>query len=177
MLYAKDGIQLINESTYVPVRALSKALGATVTWDSTSKRVSLYKGNGTILPGDAYYNEDALYWLSRIIHAESSGEPIQGKIAVGNVILNRVKSPDFPDSIYDVIFDHKWGIQFEPIQNGTIYEDPGEESILAAKLCLDGASVVGNSLYFLNPVKADSLWIMNNLTYVETIGNHCFYAE
>lgn len=177
MLFAKDGIQLIRGSTYVPVRVLAKALGASVTWDSATNCVSLHKGSGTILSGDAYYNAEDLYWLARIIHAESRSEPISGKIAVGNVVLNRVKSPDFPNSIYDVIFDRKFGVQFEPIQNGTIYEAPDEESLLAAMLCLDGASVVGNSLYFLNPAKADNLWAMSNRTYVETIGNHYFYAD
>lgn len=177
MLFAKDGIQLINGSTYVPVRVLAKALGATVTWDSATNSVSLHKGSGTILSGDAYYNTEDLYWLARIIHAESRSEPINGKIAVGNVVLNRVKSPDFPNSIYDVIFDREWGVQFEPTQNGTIYEEPDQESVLAAMLCLDGASVVGNSLYFLNPAKADNLWTMSNRTYVETIGNHYFYTD
>ena len=115
-------------------------------------------------------------WLSRIIEAESRDEPLTGKIAVGNVILNRVASSEFPGSIYGVIFDCNWGIQFEPVANGTIYNTPSEESILAAKLCLDGASVVGNSLYFLNPVKASNFWATQSCIYISTIGNHQFYA-
>ena len=177
MLYAADGIQIINGSTYVPVRALSKALGATVTWDSKTKSASLHTGSGAIPSGDIYYNENDLYWLARIISAESKGEPLLGQIAVGNVVLNRVKSPDFPDSIYDVIFDRKWGVQFEPTQNGTIYETPSEESILAAKLCLDGASVVGDCLYFLNPEEAGNPWAMKNRSFVATIGDHYFYTD
>ncbi|NCC69823.1 MAG: cell wall hydrolase, partial [Clostridia bacterium] len=90
--------------------------------------------------------------------------------------LNRVASPDFPDCIYDVIFDDRWGGQFEPVKNGTINDMPTEESILAAKLCLDGASVVGNSLFFLNPAKAANFWTTQNRDYVATIGSHQFYA-
>ena len=99
-----------------------------------------------------------------------------GKIAVGDVILNRVASPNYPDSIYDVIFDTKWGVQFEPTKNGSIYQTPSSDSVIAAKLCLDGASVVGNCQYFFNPATASSSWIAQNSTYYCTIGNHAFYA-
>lgn len=76
------------------------------------------------------YNADDLYWLARIISAESRGESLDGKIAVGNVVLNRVASSDFPDTIYGVIFDDRWGGQFEPVRNGTIYQTPTEDSVL-----------------------------------------------
>ena len=175
-LFAKDSVRLINGTTMVPVRLLAKAMGASVAWDAVSERVTLTGGSGTITSGNEYYNSDDLYWLSRIINAESSGEPLFGKIAVGNVILNRVASPDFPDSVYNVIFDEVGGIQFTPVANGTIFNTPSAESILAAKLCLDGASVVGNSLFFLNPTIATSSWITKNRAYISTIGNHKFYA-
>ena len=57
------------------------------------------------------YSENDLYWLSRIIEAEASGESFSGKIAVGNCVLNRVKSSEFPNTIYDVIFDKNHGVQ------------------------------------------------------------------
>jgi N-acetylmuramoyl-L-alanine amidase len=155
---------------------LAEALGATVGWDGVRSVVSLKAGSGTILSGDMYYDGDAVYWLSRIINAESQSEPLLGKIAVGNVILNRVASPEFPNSIYNVIYDTNWGVQFEPTINGTINNTPSNESILAAKLCLDGASVVGGSLYFLNPEISSNYWIMENRSLVTTIGEHKFYA-
>ena len=123
-----------------------------------------------------YYNSDSVYWLARIINAESESEPLAGKIAVGNVILNRVDSTEFPDSIYDVIFDERWGGQFEPAQNGTIYNEPTDESLLAAKLCMDGASTAGDSLFFLNPSSSTNFWMMESCVFVTTIGNHQFYA-
>ncbi len=176
ILYIKDGVRAENGSTLVPVRALAKALGASVTWEGASDTVYVNSGSGTITPGDQFYDSAAVYWLSRIIHAESTAEPLAGKLAVGNVVLNRVASPDFPDCIYDVIFDDRWGGQFEPVQNGTIYDMPDEESVLAAKMCLDGASVAGDSLFFLNPEKSSNFWTMNNRDYVATIGSHQFYA-
>lgn len=175
-LYAPDGVKLANGSTLVPVRVLAKAFGASVSWDDASQQAIVQSGGGAIESGGSYYDETSLYWLSRIIHAESSGESLKGKIGVGNVILNRVASSAYPNSIYDVIFDTKYGTQFQPISNGTIYNTPSEESVLAAKLCLDGASVVGNSLYFFNPTIASSSWISQNCTYITTIGNHQFYS-
>lgn len=176
MLYIKDGVRLINGSIMVPIRVLAKALGAEVNWDGDTKTVYIYSGSGAILPGEKYYDSDELYWLSRIISAESSGESLEGKIAVGNVVLNRVKHPDFPNSIYNVIFDLKWGVQFQPVANGTIYNEPTRESILAAKLCLDGASTAGESLYFLNPYKSTNFWATKNCSFYAAIGNHAFYA-
>jgi len=176
MLFVRDGVLLRNGTTYVPVRVLAKATGASVRWDSAACAASVSPGSGTITPGSAYYNADSLYWLSRIISAESGGEPLFGKIAVGDVILNRVASPDFPDTIYDVIFDKAGGTQFTPVANGTVYNVPNSDSVLAAKLCLDGASVAGASLFFLNPATASSSWIISSRSYVGTIGNHAFYA-
>lgn len=175
-LFARDGIRLVNGTTLVPVRVLAKAMDADVSWDAYAQKAILRSGSNTIASGNTFYNSDSLYWLSRIINAESGGEPLLGKIAVGNVILNRVASPSYPNTIYDVIFDDKYGVQFTPVANGTVYNTPSEESVLAAKLCLDGASVVGNSLYFLNPALSTSFWIVKNCSYVATIGNHQFYA-
>lgn len=176
MLHAPEGVRLISGTTLVPIRTLAKAFDASVAWDGAAKIASISPGSGSIASGESYYDSNSVYWLSRIIHAESSGEPLKGKIAVGNVILNRVDSTQYPNSIYEVIFDTRWGTQFQPVSNGTIYNTPSEESVLAAKLCLDGASVVGNSLYFLNPAIATSSWIIQNCSYVATIGNHQFYV-
>ncbi len=175
MLYADDGIKLVNGSVLVPVRVLAKAFGAEVYWDANSKSVTVTRGSGTITSGDKYYDSDSVYWLSRIINAESAGEPLKGKIAVGNVILNRVASKEYPNTIYGVIFDRKWGVQFQPVANGTIYNTPTAESVLAAKLCLDGASVAGESLFFLNPAISTNFWIMETRKFYTKIGNHHFY--
>lgn len=171
-LYVPDGVLLEDGVTAVPVRALAAALGAEVDW-SREAGVTLTPGEGR--PDPAPYTEDELYWMSRIISAESRGEPLLGKLAVGTVVLNRVASGEFPDTIYGVIFDRKWGIQFEPVANGTVYDEPTQESVLAAKLVLDGARAAGDSLYFLAPELTNNHWMMEHQTYVTTIGCHWFY--
>lgn len=171
-LYIRDKVLLENGSVLVPIRVLAEALGGSVDW-SRERGVVLTVGNGR--PGAAPYTADELYWMSRIISAESQGEPLLGKLAVGSVILNRVASSEFPNTIYDVIFDRKWGVQFTPVANGTIYNAPTQESVLAAKLCLEGISVVEDSLYFLAPELATNFWIMANRDYVTAIGCHWFY--
>ncbi len=129
---------------------------------------------GTSTSRDSYSTD--LYWLSRIIHAEAEGEPYSGKVAVGSVILNRVASRDFPNTVKSVIFEYYQNIpQFSPVAEGTIYNNPSEESIKAAKEALSGQKPVGNSTYFFNPKKAEGKWIVKNKTYVAQIGEHVFY--
>ncbi|MBR5537038.1 MAG: cell wall hydrolase [Clostridia bacterium] len=157
---------------YVPLRGLAGVLHCDITYDGAARRVTLST------PEETASNNDAVYWLARIIEAESGAEPYRGKLAVGNVILNRVKSADFPNSIYGVIFDRKNGVQFTPVANGTIYNTPSEESVRAAKDCLSGTSVVGNCLYFFNPKTATKAgWIIQNCRYFASIGNHDFYLS
>lgn len=149
-----------------------------ISSDSSNSSTSSSNSNNSLNSNSSSYtayDEDAVYWLSRIIEAEASGEPYKGKVAVGEVILNRVKSDDFPNTIWKVIFDDNFGIQFEPVANGTIYNTPSRESVKAAKEALSGSNYSGNSLYFLNPQTAQSNWITKNRQYCMTIANHDFY--
>lgn len=174
----REGVKLINGRTFVPLRFISETLGAQVNWTQSTYTVNVYKSGVSVPSSSTYYRsytDDDILWLARIIHAESSGEPMQGKIAVGNVIMNRTKSDEFPSTVWGVIFDRKYGTQFEPVANGTIYNTPSNESIMAAKLALEGTRVVGNSLYFMNPAIAQSSWIAKNRPYLDRIGNHVFY--
>ncbi|MFW5648965.1 MAG: LysM peptidoglycan-binding domain-containing protein [Candidatus Alkaliphilus sp. MAG34] len=128
----------------------------------------------TVSRGSA--RSDDLYWLSRIIHSEAGGEPYSGKVAVGNVIINRVNSPLFPNTVKDVVFDRQNGhVQFSPVLDGSIYNTPGAESVRAAGESLAGSRPVGNALYFLNPRDSTNFWIVNNRKYMTTIGLHDFY--
>ncbi|MBQ8689848.1 MAG: cell wall hydrolase [Clostridia bacterium] len=159
---------------YVPARTLARAFSLTLTQDGSAARLT-----GNIAPvksGASFYDADAVYWLSRIISAESRGEPLIGQIAVGNVVLNRVRSSAFPNTIWGVIFDRKYGVQFSPVANGTIYQAPTASAVLAAKICLDGFSVSPDALYFLRPSASESSWIVKNREYLFTIRNHYFFA-
>ena len=133
----------------------------------------IYAENTTNTTGE--YSENDILWLSRIIEAEASGESYHGKIAVGNCVINRTKSSEFPNTIYDVIFDKKHGVQYQPIANGAIYNTPSEESVLAAKEALSGYSVVGDALYFCSVKVAPHSWASKNRVYLTTIGNHVFF--
>jgi N-acetylmuramoyl-L-alanine amidase len=155
------------------VRTLCAALGANVAWDPIGEQVVITAGSGPITSGDVAYPSDVLYWLSHIINAESGNQPLAGKIAVGNVVLNRVASSSFPNTVYEVIFQRS---QFTPVSNGSIYLTPNAESVIAAKLCLDGANTVGNAIYFLNPKSSPNSWASRTRPYVATIGAHAFYA-
>ena len=100
-----------------------------------------------------------------------------GKIAVGNVVLNRVENAEYPSSVYGVIFDDKGGVQFTPVANGTIENEPSEESVMAAKICLENYKLSHhNILFFLNPQISTSTWIPDNRDFIMTIGRHDFYA-
>jgi len=172
-LYVPEGVLTVDGRSALPLRLLERALGGAVAWDEDSRVASL-ELRGAQAAGADYPRED-LYWLARIISAESRGEPLEGQIAVGNVVLNRVDSDNYPDTIKEVIFDRNHGVQFEPVENGTVYDDPTPTSVLAAKLALEGADVVGDSLYFFAPALSAGSWIVNNCTYYTTIGCHRFY--
>lgn len=167
---------LINGKMYIPLRSAVKALNGSVVWDARSNTATAKTGSGGIKSGSSYYDQTDLYWLSRIINAESKGESLYGKIAVGNVVLNRKNSPDYPNTVKDVIFDTKHGIQFTPVANGSIYDEPSAESVIAAKICLEGYTVNSKILYFMNDALSTSSWISQNCKYVFSIGNHDFYA-
>ena len=156
----------------VPVRTLVQVYGLDLSWDAQTNTVFVSGDSKPLESGERYYDETTLYWLSRVISAESQGEPLTGQIAVGNVTLNRLNSDVFPDDLYDVIFQPG---QFEPVENGTIYNDPYHLSVTAAKLCLEGARVVGDCMYFFAPDLSPGTWIVNNRTYYTTIGCHRFY--
>ena len=158
---------------YIPAETVAKAVGMNLKASSLS--VAFSGDVKPLISAAKYYRSDEVLWLARIIHAESRGEPLLGQIAVGNVVLNRVKSSDFPNTIYGVIFDRKYGVQFSPILNGTIYNEPSYNSILAAKICLEGFDISEGALYFLYPPLSTSSWIPRNREYGFTIGNHDFY--
>jgi len=165
-------VYIKSDVTYVPLRIFAGALGHDVRWDRSLVGAAV-DTNPPLAPYP--YTEDDLYWLSRVIYAESGAESLEGQIAVGNVVLNRVRSKEYPDTIYDVIFDTKDAVQFEPTMNGSIYKEPSSASVTAAKLALRGSRPVGDCMYFYAPALSQGKWINANCTYVRTIGCHRFY--
>ena len=158
---------------YIPATVFAKAVGMGI--DAGGSSVSLKGSYSPLLSADKFYRSDEVFWLARIIHAESRGEALIGQIAVGNVVLNRVKSAYYPNTIYGVVFDRKYGVQFSPILDGSIYNTPGYSATLAAKIALEGYDVSGGAFFFLNVKLATSSWIPRTREYAFTIGNHDFY--
>lgn len=172
-LYQPNGLTLLDGEVMFPVRTLCAWLGADVAWDAVNYCAVITANGAPIVSGESYYNADDLYWLSHIINAESGNQSLEGKIAVGNVVLNRVASSQFPNTVKEVIYQKN---QFCPVRNGSIYLEPNAESVIAAKLCLDGANTAGNALFFLNPKTAKNAWATRNRPYLTTIGAHAFYG-
>lgn len=110
--------------------------------------------------------------LARIVYAEAKGEPYLGQVAVAAVILNRVDSSDFPNTLAGVIYQPG---AFEPVMNGTINQDVPQDSTArkAAKEALNGYDPTGGCLYFYNPSTAKSKWIWSR-PIVKQIGKHNF---
>ena len=165
-----------NNVLYVPMNSAVKAVGGKIEKVRGKYHYLTTNEGAAIRMGDAYYDEDAVLWLSRIIHAESGNQPLDGKIAVGTVVLNRVDSPKYPDTIYGVIFDKKYGVQFTPTENGSIWCTPNTESVIAAKIVLEGYRTDPDILFFMNEETAVSTWISDNCEYAFTIADHSFWS-
>ncbi len=174
-LHLPQGVTAPQGQVALPTRLLADALEGTAHWDEEGREASLVTGQPN--PEEASYNQQDLQWLSAIISAESRGETLTGQIAVGNVVLNRLHHWRYPDTIQGVIFDDNYGVQFEPVANGSVYLSPTDLSIIAAKLSLEGADVVGDCLYFFAPALSPGSWIRQNTQYVTTIGCHQFYRD
>lgn len=140
--------------------ATKKALGITVStvsrnYSSSSKGVS---------------RDDDIRLLAMAINGEARGEPYTGQVAVGAVILNRVRNPSFPNSIAGVIYQP---LAFEAVDTGEIYKPISNSSYKAAKDAMNGWDPTGGAVYFFNPAKATSKWIWR-LNPTLKIGRHVF---
>lgn len=149
----------------VPVNALMNANHAT---NST-----LHAGQNLVIPNSSISEADKDL-IARLVHAEAQGEPYAGKVAVATVILNRVKSPDFPSTVRGVIYQIDSGhYAFTPVQNGAINQAADADSMKAVNEALALQGQGNGSLYFYNPKTAKSSWILSRPVTV-TIGNHRF---
>lgn len=111
-----------------------------------------------------------LYLLAKCIHAEARGEPYVGQVAIGAVILNRVKSSKFPNTVYGVIYQ-PWA--FTAVNDGQINLEPNQTAYNAARDALNGWDPTYGAIYYYNPATATSSWIWSRKIVV-TIGKHNF---
>lgn len=117
---------------------------------------------------------EELLLLQKIVMAEAEGEPYEGKVAVANVVLNRLRSANFPDTITDVIYQKH---QFSPVANGRLKRvKPNKETIKSVNAALHGQKEVKDDTYFFLSLKlAQDLTVHHSRTFVKKIGNHSFY--
>ena len=108
--------------------------------------------------------------LARLIHGEARGEPYVGMVAVGAVVLNRVKSSRFPNTMAGVIYQSG---AFDAVSDGQINLTPSEQSRRAARDAMNGWDPTGGCLYYYNPATATSAWIWSREVRL-TIGDHSF---
>lgn len=126
--------------------------------------------SGNTSSGSSNYTSSDVQLLARLIYAEARGESYQGQVAVGAVVLNRVKSSSFPNTISGVIYQP---YAFTCVNDGQINLSPNQTAINAAKDAMNGWDPTYGCLYYYNPKVATSSWIYSRKTVV-TIGNHVF---
>lgn len=111
-----------------------------------------------------------VYLLAQCIYSESRGEPYKGQVAVGAVVLNRVKSSSFPNSISGVIYQKG---AFSAVDDGQINLAPNDSALKAARDAMNGWDPTGGCLYYYNPAKTTNRWIRSRPIVVR-IGSHVF---
>ena len=115
-------------------------------------------------------NEANVNLLARIISAEARGEPYEGQVAVGAVVLNRVEHPSFPDTLSGVIYQPG---AFTAITDGQFNEPIADSAYRAARDALNGLDPSGGAIYYYNPDKTSNKWIRTR-PVIKRIGAHLF---
>ena len=152
-----DGV--VGKSTY-------KALGMTRSYEILSSA----SGNSSNSSGLNGFSSSEVYLLARTIYAEGRGEPYTGQVAIGAVVMNRIRSADFPNTIAGVVYQKH---AFTAVSDGQINLTPNDTAMKAARDAINGWDPTGGALYYYNPSVATSSWIFNRQT-VTVIGKHVF---
>lgn len=172
--YMADVCRCSGGVTMIPLRDAAKALGGEVVWEQESKTAYII-GVGLIESGETFYNAEDLLWIARIVRHESGNQPLDGKVAVANVIINRMNHPGFPNTAEEVIFDTRSGVQFVKRSSTKILIEPDAQCYLAAKLALEGYETAPDCLYFASNSVAKRCWAGRNRDVFGIIGGHTFF--
>lgn len=143
-------------------KATYKALGMTDAYNSLVGGSSSGGVNG--------FSSADVYLLARTIYAEGRGEPYVGQVAIGAVVLNRVRHDEFPNTISGVVYQKH---AFTAVTDGQINLTPNETAMKAARDAINGWDPSGGAIYYYNPAVATSSWIFSRPT-VTVIGKHVF---
>ena len=148
-----DGV--VGQSTY-------KALGMNSSYQALQGANASSGANG--------YTSSDVYLLAKTIYAEGRGEPYVGQVAIGAVVMNRIRSASFPNTVSGVVYQKG---AFTAVDDGQINLAPNETAMKAARDALNGWDPTGGALYYYNPAVATSSWIFDRQT-VTVIGKHIF---
>lgn len=149
-----DGV--VGKSTY-------KALGMTNSYN-------LLVGGSSNGQGANGFSSSDVYLLAKTIYAEGRGEPYTGQVAIGAVVLNRVRSSQFPNTISGVVYQKH---AFTAVTDGQINLTPNDTAMRAARDAINGWDPTGGAIYYYNPAVATSSWIFDRQT-ITVIGKHVF---
>lgn len=134
---------------------------------ATAMGISLQGSNSN---ASANSGDGDVYMLARVIYGEARGEPYVGQVAVGAVVLNRVRSPEFPNSISGVAYQPG---AFDVVADGQINLAPDETSLRAARDAMNGWDPTNGCLYYYNPRTATNKWMLSRPVHL-AIGRHSF---
>ncbi len=151
-----DGV--VGKSTY-------KALGMSSSYNALagqSQQSSVSGVNG--------FSSADLYLLAKTIYAEGRGEPYTGQVAIGAVVMNRIRHSSFPNTVSGVVYQKH---AFTAVSDGQINLTPNETAMKAARDAMNGWDPTGGAIYYYNPAIATSSWIFSRQT-IATIGKHVF---
>lgn len=149
-----DGV--VGKSTY-------QALGMNDSYQALA-------GGTTQSGGMNGFSSSEVYLLARTIYAEGRGEPYVGQVAIGAVVLNRVRNPQFPNTISGVVYQKH---AFTAVSDGQINLTPNDTAMKAARDAINGWDPSGGAIYYYNPAVATSSWIFSRPT-ITVIGKHVF---
>jgi len=164
---------VVGETIHTNVQAVepTKTVQAATSVDNADPGNLQEKRNENTLSAKVSLSDADIDLLARIVRAEAQTEPFKGKVAVADVVLNRVESSQFPDTVKEVIYAPG---QFQPVANGEINKPADEESIEAVLTALtDNGDIAEDALFFYNPSIATNRWLDSRDTAV-VIGRHVF---
>ena len=166
-----DGIY--GSATLAAVKSFQKKNGLTVdgiAGTKTLQAMGIYNSSSSSSTSSSNVNSSNLNLLSRVVYGEARGESYTGQVAVAAVVLNRVKSSSFPNTISGVVYQSG---AFDCVSDGQINLTPNETARKAAQDALNGWDPTYGAIYYFNPATATNKWIWSRPMTV-TIGKHRF---
>lgn len=193
-VYVPNGIKIKNGYTMAPIEQLAAVFsGSSVGYDWSLNAYTVT--TGAWLAGSAqtapaatavqpaagaqtagsyqpsgWYDPQTLDLIARVINAEAGSMSLEGKVSVGNVIMNRVASPEFPNTVYGVLYQRN---QFTVVNYASFQRTPSEESVLAAKMAMDGVNYVPGAMFY--NVAGMRSWASRNRPFLMSFAGHDFY--